>query len=61
MQNEAIETYEYGMCSPMECPYYDKCKMSYQKQQQQVYSPLLLMTNARLKQYEKELMNIALD
>lgn len=38
------------MCSPMECPYYDKCKMSYQKQQQ-VYSPILLMTNARLKQY----------
>lgn len=49
-KNEAIETYEYGMCSPMECPYYDKCKMSYQKQQQ-VYSPILLMTNARLKQY----------
>lgn len=49
-KNEAIEKYEYGMCSPMECPYYDRCKMNYQKQQQ-VYSPILLMTNARLKQY----------
>lgn len=50
-KNGAIESYEYGMCSPMECPYYNKCKMSYQKQQQ-VYSPILLITNARLKQYQ---------
>ncbi|HHX22662.1 MAG TPA: hypothetical protein GX723_01370 [Thermoanaerobacterales bacterium] len=50
-KNAAIDTYEYGMCSLMECPYYDKCKMSYQKKQQ-VYSPILLMTNARLKQYQ---------
>lgn len=49
-KNEAIESYEYGMCSPRECPYYEKCKMSYQKKQQ-TYSPILLMTNARLKQY----------
>lgn len=50
-KNEAVESYEYGMCSPVECPYYNKCKMSYQKQQQ-VYSPILLMTNARLKKYQ---------
>lgn len=50
-KNIAIESYEYGMCSPSECPYYDKCKMSYQKKQQ-VFSPILLMTNARLKQYQ---------
>ncbi|MCO5385378.1 MAG: hypothetical protein NHB14_05890 [Desulfosporosinus sp.] len=30
-KNAAIESYEYGMCSPHECPYFDKCKMSYQK------------------------------
>lgn len=53
-QNSAIESYEFGMCSPTECPYYGKCKMSYQKQQQ-VYSPILLMTNARLKQYGEKI------
>jgi len=25
-KNAAIESYEYGMCSPHECPYFDKCK-----------------------------------
>lgn len=49
-KNEAIESYEYGMCSPFECPFYNECKMSYQKYQQ-AYSPILLMTNARFKQY----------
>ncbi|MFT4413887.1 hypothetical protein ACLM5H_08515 [Fredinandcohnia humi] len=49
-KNEAVTSYEYGMCSSKECPFYKNCKMSYQKFQQ-IYSPILLMTNARFKQY----------
>lgn len=53
-KNEAVEKYEYGMCSPMECPFYNNCKMSYQKRKQ-VYSPILLITNARFKQYQERI------
>lgn len=53
-KNESIEQYEYGMCSSNECPYYNNCKMSYQKKQQ-VYSPILLITNARFKQYQERI------
>ncbi|MCI1693288.1 hypothetical protein [Aneurinibacillus aneurinilyticus] len=53
-KNEAIEEYEYGMCSGNECPFYNNCKMSYQKKQQ-VYSPILLITNARFRQFQERI------
>lgn len=49
-KNEAVTYYEYGMCSSKGCPFFQNCKMKYQKYQQ-VYSPILLMTNSRFKQY----------
>lgn len=50
-KNVGIDKYEFGMCSEQECSFFKKCKMSYQANQQH-YSPILLMTNARLKQYQ---------
>lgn len=37
------------MCTPNKCPYYKKCKISEQQSEQKIY-PILLITNARLKE-----------
>lgn len=46
--NKDIKVYEVGMCSEENCPYFGECKISKQKYQQ-IYSPILLITNARLQ------------
>jgi hypothetical protein len=47
--NKKVKSYKIGMCSN-ECPFFTECKISKQKQAQQ-FSPILLMTNARLETF----------
>jgi len=53
-KNKDIKKYEYGMCSPKNCPYFGECKISKQKTSQK-FSPILLITNARLETFGESL------
>lgn len=48
--NKKVKSYFPGMCSEGNCPFFTECKMSRQKKLQ-MYSPILLMTNARLETF----------
>ena len=48
--NKKVKSYSPGMCSEANCPFFTECKMSKQKKSQ-MYSPILLMTNARLESF----------
>ncbi|MDZ5470398.1 hypothetical protein SM124_01425 [Bacillus sp. 31A1R] len=48
--NKKVKYYKNGMCSNEECSFYKDCKMSKQRTIQQ-FSPILLMTNARLETF----------
>lgn len=48
--NKKVKSYKSGMCSEINCPFFKECKISKQKQMQQ-FSPILLMTNARLETF----------
>lgn len=48
--NKKVKSYSHGMCSESNCPFFTECKMSKQKQSQ-MFSPILLMTNARLETF----------
>ena len=52
--NRSAKVYQYGMCSQEKCSYYGKCKISNQKNRQK-YSPILLMSNARLETFGESL------
>lgn len=45
-----MKAYKVGMCNKENCPFFDECKMSNQKTEQR-FSPILLMTNARLETF----------
>lgn len=47
--NKKVKTYKAGMCSNV-CAFFTDCKMSKQRKEQQ-FSPILLMTNARLETF----------
>ncbi|MGX2959483.1 hypothetical protein JNUCC23_09470 [Peribacillus sp. JNUCC 23] len=48
--NKKVNYYKPGMCSQMSCPFFNECKMSKQRNAQ-AFSPILLMTNARLETF----------
>ncbi|MDZ5610506.1 hypothetical protein U2I54_26715, partial [Bacillus pseudomycoides] len=46
-KNKRMKAYKVGMCNKENCPFFDECKVLTQKTEQR-FSPILLMTNARL-------------
>jgi hypothetical protein len=52
--NSTVKTYTPGMCSKKNCSFFTQCKMASQ-QTEQHYSPILLMTNARLETFNKSI------
>ncbi|NFC89032.1 hypothetical protein EXN13_15585 [Clostridium botulinum] len=52
--NKDFKSYENGMCSSESCPFYGECKISKQKYQQ-IYSPIILLTNARLETFSESI------
>lgn len=53
-KNKRMKAYKVGMCNKVNCPFFDECKMSNQKTKQR-FSPILLMTNARLETFGENL------
>lgn len=48
--NKNVKAYKAHMCTDDNCPFFSECKISKQSKQQQ-FSPILLMTNARLESF----------
>lgn len=48
-KNKKVKQAESKMCSPSKCPYFYKCKV-YEQQKEQNKYPILLITNARLRE-----------